>query len=98
MSKAEHLSWAKGLIAALIMAAVAQAAAASCPHGEILRVRLHECVALTSALAAPYMRRERVVRLRLAEGRGDPPSPPARPEHAPAEPPLILPLLTDEWR
>ena len=40
-------------IAALI--AASPAFAARCPHGELYRVHLHECVSLTSPLARPYV-------------------------------------------
>jgi hypothetical protein len=40
-------------IAALI--AASPAFAARCPHGELYRVRLNECVSLSSPLARPYL-------------------------------------------
>jgi hypothetical protein len=81
--------------AALLVAmlATAPAAAASCPHGEFYRVRLHQCVGLNTRLAWAYVHVAEAPRLAT-------PSSPAEFQAKPVgEPetavPFVLPLLND---
>ena len=95
------------LIFAAAALAAGPAAAAQCPPGQFYRVKLDECVALSSALARPFlgeaMRKTtgfvRPVRMakRMDPGFVDPP--PEVPDSAPskAEPPDDPPDESDNW-
>ena len=50
-----------GLAVMTALILVSPAHAAGCPNGQIERVHLHRCVAVTSALAKPYFHRARFV-------------------------------------
>jgi hypothetical protein len=79
----------------LIIAAISAASpalAARCPHGQLYRVHLDECVSLSSALARPYLGRAKKDTIRTAkvseEVEAAPEAvPPAAADPAAADPP-----------
>ena len=91
-------------VAASLIAAQ-PATAAHCPHGEIYRIHLDQCVGIESALARPYVHliRFRSPAVRHVADADQPPYPLPPPTPAPAQPddqaalaePLILPDLED---
>jgi hypothetical protein len=95
------------LIFAAAALAAERAAAANCPPGQLYRVKLDECVNLTSALARPYLgeatrkttRHAQPVRMakRIDPGFVDPPPEASDPEAPKADPSDDPPDETDNW-
>jgi len=77
------------VIAAACILAATPALAATCPHGQLYRVRLRECVMLGTplALAAEGRIRREARRDRIRLQLANPPAPPASPQAATAPDP-----------